>query len=1400
MAKNLGTDVSYTFDNEGYNYDSVVYQAGKPILDAELNLQQQLQENLTRKVALNQGSGWVSFREPYAKPGITEAFYTQDPSNTIPEMAVVNGWPVYVTGTHDTRKNVNKVDMSEFPLVAGARADGVFLEVWRGLIDDQTSGITTPTDITVIGALRTVCTVNANLAWAAGDNGVLLKTDSSGVTWKSQPSPTSYTIRAIKFITETVGFLAGDNGMLYKTENAGLSWDKISLPVADSIYDMDIVSDTLMVLVGSKGTVLRSTDMENFILVDSTGQATEDLLSVNFYTEYLGWACGANGVYLRTIDGGLKWDVYNVYIPDPSDKKKLVLVTEQLNSVSFSNMSDGWMVGNNGLILRTTDGGNHWADISNYIFDDASSTYGSTSNDLNRIEIVPTYPLQVTMSIRNPSVIYAVTYTISPTQLILSYATQADPTTSIDCEPLTLAEYATDEELVTAINNVKVDGLYLVDASLSYTSSSYTYHSVSGTVKGSESLDMKFSLGDVAWIAGDNGTMLYTSNGGARWKVVDAKASFDLYGISFLDISTGWVVGDEGEISSYLSSRTNQWEEQDTNLVKQVQRKVYPYGNLSAPATLFLANDSIHPDIKVETTARTQIQYRIRVVEAIDIQNFRDSGLGAPYVFSKGPNSTVIAAGSYPYENMGAVNGDYTLWRAPCRNTVDGFSYAIPMFVVSRRNKQAYNPMTNVNGSSDDSLNAIRPDGLIYEDIVSEDILDVRRKILDVSTSELLGRSFDDLLKGTLNTSMINSPTRGGQIGSLLTYVDELAGTAMEGFYTGNFNSQAIPGVTAFAGDDPNGIVGITGYTPTNALFTPLVDGMYHHSPDYYSATYVSTDSTTAGLNGQDIPGFFTGMGTTQAQFVFYGESGIAGAGVNYKIQGAYIDYHNVALSRTPNKPLQVKNYSAGNPLQSVSYNGIGKGVESQIVRQLATGVGELYDYVEMTAESFGEEAKVCGSKVRLHIYREITENTTTLTVPKNIEGFFIMGIHRIINVSDGGVYRVANILGHEGEDYTSMVVTLSPTYTIVKDSIIEIIAEVTTPSSTTAATTVSLGFSTIDKGETVDATRNSFVSVFDKTVRGVDSLYKGVLVTMNLGNSTGGNTTANVYTFDSSEGDVQAFGAMTFPTLEGNNKYYAWAVETSNNSSYLSSTLMVEPTFNSEGYIESVQAVLEDYTAGNLPSKILLGVLAKETNSIITNPGVYVSYKTQAPQTVYPLPSTIDLKVIECSPHMVLTSIGNGGGNRCPYFDNPLEQIPTFDKVSNQSFFFNLFGLKFNSFTEEGGHVTLPMRVCRHPGGVITLSGTGMDPMGRTYYTKSSENMTFKGESLSLGNPRKMVVPMLVKVVSDLVSPVLRGELLLALVSTYDNTTLANEILMGPNAGRSVMSLYKVPGFPVLK
>ncbi|MDA3936607.1 MAG: cell wall-binding repeat-containing protein [Actinomycetota bacterium] len=50
------------------------------------------------------------------------------------------------------------------------------------------------------------------------------------------------------------------------------------------------------------------------------------------------------------------------------------------------------------------------------------------------------------------------------------------------------------------------------------------------------------------WIAGANGTLRKTTNGGASWFAQDPGTSVWLSGVFFLDESTGWVVGDEGTI------------------------------------------------------------------------------------------------------------------------------------------------------------------------------------------------------------------------------------------------------------------------------------------------------------------------------------------------------------------------------------------------------------------------------------------------------------------------------------------------------------------------------------------------------------------------------------------------------------------------------------------------------------------------------------------------------------------------------------------------------------------------------------------------------------------------------------------------------------------------------------
>jgi photosystem II stability/assembly factor-like uncharacterized protein len=60
-----------------------------------------------------------------------------------------------------------------------------------------------------------------------------------------------------------------------------------------------------------------------------------------------GWVVGANGAVVRTADGGASWSKQNP-------------TAAQLNSVSFSDTTNGWAVGEGGVIVGTHDGGRSW--------------------------------------------------------------------------------------------------------------------------------------------------------------------------------------------------------------------------------------------------------------------------------------------------------------------------------------------------------------------------------------------------------------------------------------------------------------------------------------------------------------------------------------------------------------------------------------------------------------------------------------------------------------------------------------------------------------------------------------------------------------------------------------------------------------------------------------------------------------------------------------------------------------------------------------------------------------------------------------------------------------------------------------------------------------------------------
>lgn len=126
---------------------------------------------------------------------------------------------------------------------------------------------------------------------------------------------------------------------------------------------------------------------------------------------------------------------------------------------------------------------------------------------------------------------------------------------------------------------------------------------------------------------------------------------------------------------------------------------IWKFGNVEFGGTN-ISDDLEDPTIGFETTERVQLQYRIRVVgggaglgTSVDLAQYPD-GLEDPNVVAQGTASSPLTA--FAWTNMKDELGDPGLWRAGngdpnnSLGTVDGYSYAIPICAIFRRNSSTF--------------------------------------------------------------------------------------------------------------------------------------------------------------------------------------------------------------------------------------------------------------------------------------------------------------------------------------------------------------------------------------------------------------------------------------------------------------------------------------------------------------------------------------------------------------------------------------------------------------------------------------------------------------------------------------------------------------------------------------
>lgn len=196
-----------------------------------------------------------------------------------------------------------------------------------------------------------------------------------------------------------------------------------------------------------------------------------------------------------------------------------------LNSVFFLDKNTGWVVGDQGLILKTLDGGNSW-----------SSQESGTQNDLSSVNFV------------NDSTGWAVGHDI----------------------------YQRDGTVLKTINGGETWSTQLTGISAGLYSAQFIDDSTGWTVgfgdilktgdggnnwEGIGSIDWFFSVhfvnADTGWVVGHLGKIYKTTNGGTSWVDQSVSSSYSLKSGFFIDSKTGWIVGDPFDDSPLAKSTSS---------------------------------------------------------------------------------------------------------------------------------------------------------------------------------------------------------------------------------------------------------------------------------------------------------------------------------------------------------------------------------------------------------------------------------------------------------------------------------------------------------------------------------------------------------------------------------------------------------------------------------------------------------------------------------------------------------------------------------------------------------------------------------------------------------------------------------------------------------------------------
>ena len=332
------------------------------------------------------GENWEAQNSNTTK-NITTIFFIDTNTGWI---AGEEGMLMHTTNGGENWTTQSLPSFSDVSAISFINAEDGWISTTTGVIIHTSNGGNTWTSIanTNVDKINDLQFMDTKNAWAVGKNdfkGIILRSINGGVTWKKifivDNSPE---LDALHFYSNSAGWVSGELGLFMKTENTGLSWDQYFFEGSGT--DIFALETGSIWLTNGSGNI-RTSHNEGADWTNNTKGFLDDL-SFIFTKDNLNiWALvnNSNKIYVSD-DAGLSWtENYSLlqenkacYFINPN--KGLAVgkngtisrfvdnnwthiespVSHHLNQVKFWSSQKGWIVGNHGSILKSTNAGASW--------------------------------------------------------------------------------------------------------------------------------------------------------------------------------------------------------------------------------------------------------------------------------------------------------------------------------------------------------------------------------------------------------------------------------------------------------------------------------------------------------------------------------------------------------------------------------------------------------------------------------------------------------------------------------------------------------------------------------------------------------------------------------------------------------------------------------------------------------------------------------------------------------------------------------------------------------------------------------------------------------------------------------------------------------------------------------